>query len=117
MGVDMIHPLFLHHGGDILISALHLLFSLSYSHSLVPSEWKIARGLPLYKGKGDRSSPSNYRMISITSVVARLFERLILDRCLAALPPNFLSPYQAGLEKPTLSRIFSFFLPPPLRSP
>src|SRR6187402_642168 len=60
---------------------------------------EIARGIPLYKGKGDRSSPSNYRMISITTVVARLFERLILDRCLAALPTNFLSTYQAGFRK------------------
>ena len=83
----------------MLVSSLHLLFSLSYSHSLVPSEWKIARGLPLYKGKGDRSSPSNYRMISITSVVARLFERLILDRCLASLPQAFLNSYQAGFRK------------------
>jgi hypothetical protein len=65
----------------------------------VPSEWKIARGLPLYKGKGDRASPTNYRMISITSVVARLFERVILARCLASLAPNFLNPYQAGFRK------------------
>jgi hypothetical protein len=99
LGVDLLHPLFLYHGGPSLISALHLLFSLSYTHSIVPSEWKVARGIPLYKGKGDRASPANYRMISITSVVARLFERIILDRCMMSLLPNFLNPYQAGFRK------------------
>ena len=46
----------------------------------MPDEWKKANVVALYKGKGERTDPTSYRPISVTSVMIRFFERIILNR-------------------------------------
>ena len=41
---------------------------------------KIGKVCPIYKGKGSKSDPDNYRPISVLSVIARLFEKLIHEQ-------------------------------------
>ncbi|MFN9109229.1 MAG: RNA-directed DNA polymerase [Bacteroidota bacterium] len=83
-----------------LTAALSLLFNLSWETGETPSQWKLANVVALYKGKGDRADPSHYRPISLTSVVARLFERVILRRLTAHLEAgNVLSHRQAGFRR------------------
>src|SRR5690349_19830863 len=53
----------------------------------------------LFKGKGAKEDPNNYRPISLTSVIARLFERLIQDELLKTIPSNYLSADQNGFRK------------------
>lgn len=50
-----------------------------YGKSAVPSKWKYAWIVPLYK-KGDRKKCNNYRGISVTSSVGRLYGRLLKAR-------------------------------------
>ena len=52
---------------------LSLLFTLCYQWSYTPALWRQAQVFPIFK-KGDASDPSNYRPISLTSVVRKLFE-------------------------------------------
>ena len=52
---------------------LSLLFSLCYQWSYTPALWRQAQVFPIFK-KGDASDPGNYRPISLTSVVRKLFE-------------------------------------------
>ena len=35
---------------------------------------------PIYKGKGSKSNPDNYRPISVISVIAKTFEKLVHDQ-------------------------------------
>ena len=58
---------------------------------------KIARICPIYKGKGSKSDPDNYRPISILWVVARLFENLVHDQLLKHLE-RFLYVHQSGFR-------------------
>lgn len=56
---------------------LFLIFSKSLNDCQVPSEWKIAKILPIHKS-GDSSCPSNYRPISITCTSCKILEHIIL---------------------------------------
>ena len=53
------------------------LFNLSLSTGFFPSDWKLASIMPIFKGAGSKSDPSNYRPISITSTISKIFESAI----------------------------------------
>ena len=42
-----------------------------------PDNLKIAAICPIYKGERSKSSPNNYRPVSVLPIVARLFEKII----------------------------------------
>jgi hypothetical protein len=48
-----------------------------------PDAWRIAEIFVLYKGKGDPCSPDSYRGISLCSIFAKVYERLLMTRLLA----------------------------------
>ena len=75
-GSDNIHPAFLKHGGKSLYVALHHIFSYSYRHAVIPTQWKESIIVPLYKD-GDTSLAQSYRPISLTSCVMRTMEHMI----------------------------------------
>lgn len=52
---------------------LSLLFTICYQWSYTPDLWRQAQVFPIYK-KGDVSDPGNFRPISLTSVMRKLFE-------------------------------------------
>ena len=63
------------------------------------TEWKSARVTPLYKNSGKRNDPTNYRPISVTPVVAKVFERVVYDQLYHYLTENrILSRYQSGFR-------------------
>ena len=78
LGPDDISPCFLKHGGPALVSALFLIFHICYQHGMLPTQWTEGLVIALYKHKGATNDVSNYRPITITSVVIRMFERLML---------------------------------------
>jgi hypothetical protein len=57
---------------------LTLIFQYSLDKRKVPSDWKMANVVPVFKG-GDKKLPSNYRPISLTSICCKLLERIILS--------------------------------------
>jgi len=62
---------------------LHLknLFNIMMSHSYVPHSFTVGIITPIVKdARGDLSSPTNYRPITISSVISKVFEYLILNR-------------------------------------
>ena len=48
------------------------------SEGKLPSAWKIAEVKPIFK-KGDKSNPGNYRPVSLTPIVCRIFESFVRD--------------------------------------
>ena len=75
------------------------IFNLSwFSHSF-PSIWNTSSIIPIHKMGKPLDSPASFRLISLTSCVSKLFERIILSRLLFFLEPNsILSPHQAGFR-------------------
>ena len=64
--------------GEIEIP-LVLIFQRSLETRQVPEQWKEANVTTIHKRKGQRCDPGNYRPVSLTSQVGKLFERIIRD--------------------------------------
>ena len=67
---------------------LVLLFQRSLETGQVPEQWKEANVTAIYKRKGKRCEPGNYRPVSLTSQVGKLFERIIRDYLVKFLEDN-----------------------------
>ena len=61
-------------------SALHHLFLKVWQTKLVPSDWKKSIIVPLYKGKGPKTSCSSYRPVSLLSIPGKVFASILLQR-------------------------------------
>ena len=55
---------------------LTLIYCASISQGTVPSDWKLANVVPIFK-KGSKSCPSNYRPVSLTSICCKILEHII----------------------------------------
>lgn len=83
----------------IISPILAALFQQSIDTGIVPDDWKVGRITPIYKS-GDRSVPSNYRPISLTSIPCKLLEHIISSAVMKYLSEhNFFSNNQHGFQK------------------
>ena len=96
-GPDHIHYKFSKHLGQTaqqtLLHALNTVFSL---HTY-PNTWFHAHIIPIPKPNKDHTQADNYRPISLTSCMHKVFERIIKSRLLYYIQShNILSPNQSG---------------------
>ena len=78
-GPDGIHGMILKNCNIGLARPLSMIFRMSYDTGVVPKEWRIANVVPVHK-KGSKSDVKNYRPISLTSLVSKVFERIVRDK-------------------------------------
>lgn len=85
------------------------LFSFLYERQYFPSKWRLSVIVPLFKA-GDKLDPSNYRGISLLSVVSKLFLSILTDRLhFWAEERNMTGYEQAGFrcKHSTIDHIFT----------
>ena len=79
-GIDNIINEFLKYSPESYIELLVKLFNIILKTGIIPTEWCISFISPIYKNKGEKSDPNNYRGISIISCLGKLFTALINER-------------------------------------
>ena len=79
------------------VELLYPLFKKIWDEEQVPTEWKEGYLIKLPK-KGDLSSCSNYRGITLLSIPGKVFNRVLLNRIKDAIDPQ-LREQQAGFRK------------------
>ena len=75
-GPDKLHPRILKELANELTTPLTIIYNKCIDKGTLPSQWKEAIVTPIFK-KGCKSDPSNYRPVSLTSVVCKVMERII----------------------------------------
>ena len=97
-GPDGIPARFLKECASSLAPYLTLVFNCTLSHGQVPNDWKTANVSAIFK-KGNRSSASNYRPVSLTSLICKIQEHIIVSSIMRHLNQhNILTDAQHGFR-------------------
>jgi hypothetical protein len=80
-GPDGIHGKILKNYAVGLAYPLTCIFKTSYNSGRIPQQWKLANVVPIFK-KGNKTSVENYRQISLTCLVMKVFEHIIKEKIL-----------------------------------
>ena len=109
-GHDDLHPALLKSVAVYIAAPLSELYNQSLTLGQLPLDWKSARVTPIHKS-GDKMSPTNYRPISLTSVLCKVLERILRKRiCEYLLKANLINPQQHGFlpQRSCLTNLLCF---------
>jgi len=109
-GADELVPRFLSKIENELVQPLTRLFKKIVENETVPRDWKDANVIPIFKG-GTKSSATNYRPISLTSQLCKVFEAIVRDQVVKYLEDNrLIRDSQHGFRKgsSTLTNLLLF---------
>lgn len=110
-GPDTVLPVFLKNAGNDMRNTVLAVINASWSKGQLPRLWKAANVRAVLKPKSETTAPSNFRPISLLSVVGKLCERLVYDRILPTVARHF-PQHQSGFRhhRSTLDCITRFVL-------
>ena len=74
--------------GKYIVYPLNIIYQHSLFEGSFPRIWKHAAVIPLFKGKGSRSSPANYFPISRCHCLGKLLERIVHPQLTSFLKDN-----------------------------
>ena len=81
---------------------------MSLDSGILPSDWTSANVIPVFK-RNDRHQPSNYRPISLTSLVVKVMEKISLTSLVVKVMEKIVhSQIVAALESRKLISSFQF---------
>lgn len=97
-GPDKMPILALQETVNEIAPVLQSIFQQSLNESKIPLDWKKANIVPIFK-KGDRTKPSNYRPVSLTAVVSKMLEHIVVAQIMDHLDRyNILHENQHGFR-------------------
>ena len=97
-GPDGVPSLLLRNCAEKLKCPIYMLWRTSLDCGSLPSKLKQSKVVPIHKG-GDRGDPANYRPISLTSHISKIFEKIVAKKvveCLESL--NLFNDSQHGFR-------------------
>ena len=98
-GPDEISSWFLKEMASPITPALTLIYQASLEQGQIPDKWKTANVAPIFK-KGDKSKPSNYRPVSLTSICCKIVEHFLHNHIMKFFGGHhILSDFQHGFRK------------------
>ena len=98
-GIDGINNELLKNGGDCLTNSLFKLFNKILETNVTPKEWNTGVIIPIHK-KGDHKDLNNYRGITLTPCISKIFNRIIANEISEFLEKgNILTEVQGGFRK------------------
>jgi len=89
VGADGLAPKLLIETQELIAYPFLLLFSQSLRESSVPQDWKQANVTPIFK-QGNRNKVENYRLVSLTGPICKIFESIIRDAIMQHLESQLL---------------------------
>ena len=99
-GADGLSVKILKAAAPAISSSLARLINHCIDNGCVPSAWKLAKVIPIYKGKGSRDDMSNYRPISVLPLLSKMFEKHIHSALCSLLKENnLLYKLQSGFRR------------------
>lgn len=99
-GPDEILNEHLKYTADLMMPVYIQLFNLIFDTGLIPENWTLGNILPIYKNKGDKNKPENYRPITLLSCFGKLFTAIINNRLNKyAEEVEMINPCQVGFRK------------------
>jgi len=78
MGADGMHPRVLRELVDVIAEPLSIIFERSWRTGEVPEHRRKANVNPVFK-EVRKKDPGNYRLVSLTSILGKMMEQLILE--------------------------------------
>jgi hypothetical protein len=66
--------------GPVVVEWLHRLVSSAWRSGRAPVAWKMDLIVPIYKHKGAKVAPGNYRGISLLSLPGKVYASILLHR-------------------------------------
>ena len=83
---------------DIILDSLGSIFNLSLQTGIYPDDWKLAKVSPIFKD-GIKTVCGNYRPISVISIIAKLFEKLVCNQLKTyMMNNNIITKNQSGFR-------------------
>ena len=99
---------FFRQNSEYWLQKLHALFNLVYNTSTYPDEWAEGIIIPIFKS-GDSNKPNNYRPITLTSCLSKVFCSILNKRLIDWTEKNCpIAEGQAGFREghSTMDNIF-----------
>ncbi|KFQ84226.1 hypothetical protein N337_02090, partial [Phoenicopterus ruber ruber] len=87
MEPDGIHPRVLRELAETLTKPLSIAYQQSWLTREVPVDWRLANVILIYK-KGRKEDPGSYRPVSLTSVLGKVMEQIILSAIMQHVQDN-----------------------------
>ena len=82
-GIDSIPVEFYKYGGDELVNTMLVLFNYLLEKGCYPDEWCEGIINPIHK-EDDKMNPENYRKITVTPAIGKIFETILNNRSVYA---------------------------------
>ena len=83
-------------GGREMVISIWMMFNKIFKDGIIPEQWEAMKIKSIYKNKGSKKEVTNRRGIFLTSVLSKLFEKILLLNTEKGLN---ISSYQSGGKK------------------